>query len=183
MVVKPTWEPWDAQDGDLIIEIDPGMAFGTGTHETTAMCVSLIEAYYQGGTLLDVGTGSGILAIAAARLGAKDIVAVDIDPDAVRVAKENVAHNGLENAIDVRKGDLLQGLSQQFDFAVANILAPVICMLAAPLKKHLTPGGRFICSGIIAEAEPDVNKALLDAGYVIDEIRHKGDWVAFACHV
>ncbi len=182
MVVKPTWEPWDAQDGDLIIEIDPGMAFGTGTHETTAMCVSLIEAYYQGGTLLDVGTGSGILAIAAARLGAKGIVAVDIDPDAVRVAKENVAHNGLDAMIDVRKGDLLQGLSQRFDFAVANILAPVICMLAAPLKKHLTPGGRFICSGIIAEAEPDVNKALLDAGYTIDEIRHKGDWVAFACH-
>ena len=158
------------------------MAFGTGTHETTAMCVGLIEKYYKGGTLLDVGTGSGILAIAAARLGADDVVAVDIDPDAVRVAKENVAHNGLEKAIDVRKGDLLQGLSQQFDFAVANILAPVICMLAAPLKKHLTPGGIFVCSGIIAEAEQDVNDALLKAGYTIDEVQHKGDWVAFACH-
>ena len=182
MVVKPTWEPWDTQPGDLIIEIDPGMAFGTGTHETTAMCVGLIEKYYQGGTLLDVGTGSGILAIAAARLGAKGIVAVDIDPDAVRVARENVSHNGLEEAIEVKKGDLLQGLSQQFDFAVANILAPVICMLAAPLKAHLTPGGRFVCSGIIAEAEKDVHDALLAAGYVIDEICHKGDWVAFACH-
>ena len=96
MVVKPTWEHWDAQPGDLIIEIDPGMAFGTGTHETTAMCVGLIEKYYRGGTLLDVGTGSGILAIAAARLGAENVVAVDIDPDAVRVAKENVIHNGLE---------------------------------------------------------------------------------------
>lgn len=183
MVVKPTWEPWDAQAGDLIIEIDPGMAFGTGTHETTAMCVGLIEKYYQGGALLDVGTGSGILAIAAARLGAKGIVAVDIDPDAVRVAKENVAHNGLSDAIDVREGDLLQGLSQRFQFAVANILAPVICMLAAPLKAHLLPGGRFICSGIIAEAEADVNDALLAAGYQIDEIQHKGDWVAFACHI
>ena len=182
MVVKPTWEPWDTQEGDLIIEIDPGMAFGTGTHETTAMCVGLIEKYYQGGTLLDVGTGSGILAIAAARLGAKGIVAVDIDPDAVRVAKENVEHNGLLDAIDVREGDLLQGLSQRFHFAVANILAPVICMLAAPLKNHLMPGGRFICSGIIAEAEGDVHDALLAAGYVIDEIQHKGDWVAFACH-
>ena len=183
MVVKPTWEPWDTQDGYLIIEIDPGMAFGTGTHETTSICVSLIEKYYQGGTLLDVGTGSGILAIAAARLGAQGIVAVDIDPDAVRVAKENVTHNGLDSAIEVRKGDLLQGLSQRFDFAAANILAPVICMLAAPLKAHLTPGGRFICSGIIAEAEPDVNEALLKAGYVVDEIVHKGDWVAFACHI
>lgn len=183
MVVKPTWEPWDTQAGDLIIEIDPGMAFGTGTHETTAMCVGLIEKYYQGGSLLDVGTGSGILAIAAARLGAKGIVAVDIDPDAVRVAQENVAHNGLTDAIDVREGDLLQGLSQRFQFAVANILAPVICMLAAPLKAHLLPGGKFICSGIIAEAESDVNEALLAAGYTIDEIQHKGDWVAFACHV
>lgn len=183
MVVKPTWEEWEAREGDLIIEIDPGMAFGTGTHETTAMCVGLIEKYYRGGTLLDVGTGSGILAIAAARLGAKDVVAVDIDPDAVRVAKENVLHNGLEDAIDVRKGDLLQGLSRQFDFAVANILAPVICMLAAPLKKHLLPGGIFVCSGIIAEAETDVNSALLAAGYIIDEIRHQGDWVAFACHI
>lgn len=183
MVVKPTWESWDMQEGDLMIEIDPGMAFGTGTHETTAMCVGLIEKYYQGGALLDVGTGSGILAIAAARLGAKGIVAVDIDPDAVRVARENVAHNGLTGAIDVREGDLLQGLSQRFQFAVANILAPVICMLAAPLKAHLLPGGRFVCSGIIAEAEGDVNGALLAAGYQIDEIQHKGDWVAFACHI
>ena len=145
------------------------------------MCVGMIEQYYRGGTLLDVGTGSGILAIAAARLGARDIVAVDIDPDAVRVARENVAHNGLEPFIEVRKGDLLQGLSQRFDFAVANILAPVICMLAAPLKAHLTPGGRFVCSGIIAEAEAEVNAALLSAGYHIDEICRKGDWVAFAC--
>ncbi|MBE5787774.1 MAG: 50S ribosomal protein L11 methyltransferase [Clostridiales bacterium] len=183
MVVKPTWEPFDLKPDDLLIEIDPGMAFGTGTHETTAMCVGLIEKYYQGGTLLDVGTGSGILAIAAARLGAKGIVAVDIDPDAVRVAIENVEHNGLADAIEVREGDLLQGLSQRFHFAVANILAPVICMLAAPLKNHLMPGGKFICSGIIAEAEEDVNTALLSAGYIIDEIQHKGDWVAFACHV
>ena len=183
LVIKPSWESWEEQPGDLVIELDPGMAFGTGTHETTAMCVGLIEKYYRGGSLLDVGTGSGILAIAAARLGAMGIVAVDIDPDAVRVARENVAHNGLTEATAVRQGDLLQGLSQRFDFAVANILAPVICMLAAPLKKHLTPGGRFICSGIIAEAEADVNEALLAAGYGIDEIQHKGDWVAFACHV
>ena len=181
MVVKPTWEPWDAQPGDLIIEIDPGMAFGTGTHETTAMCVQLIEKYYRGGSLLDVGTGSGILAIAAARLGATGIVAVDIDPDAVRVARENVKHNGLSDAVEVVQGDLLRGLSRRFDFAVANILAPVICMLASPLRDHLSPGGHFICSGIIAEAEQEVRDALLSAGYAIDEITRKGDWTAFAC--
>ncbi len=183
MVVKPTWEDFDLQPDDLLIEIDPGMAFGTGTHETTAMCVQLIEKYYHQGSLLDVGTGSGILAIAAARLGAQDIYAVDIDPDAVRVAKENVEHNGLEKVIEVQEGDLLQGLSRRFDFAVANILAPVICMLAAPLKKHLTANGCFVCSGIIKEAEQDVQDALLSAGYIIDEVCYKGDWVAFACHV
>ncbi len=183
MVVKPTWEDFDLLADDLLIEIDPGMAFGTGTHETTAMCVTLIEKYYRSGSLLDVGTGSGILAIAAARLGAQDIYAVDIDPDAVRVAKENVEHNGLENVIDVQQGDLLQGLHRRFDFAVANILAPVICMLAAPLKKHLTENGIFVCSGIIKEAENDVTEALLSAGYIIDEVCHQGDWVAFACHI
>lgn len=180
MVIKPTWEKWDAQPDDLIIELDPGMAFGTGTHETTAMCITLIEKYYAGGRILDVGTGSGILAIAAARLGAKDVIAVDIDPDAVRVAEENVAHNGLTSCIDVRVGDLLQGLNETFDFAVANILAPVICMLAAPLKNHLKKNGLFICSGIISEAEQDVLNALQDAGYAVLEVMHKNDWVAVA---
>lgn len=180
LVIKPTWETWDAQEGDLIIELDPGMAFGTGTHETTAMCITLIEKYYAGGKLLDVGTGSGILAIAAARLGATDTVAVDIDPDAVRVAQENVEHNGFSSVISVREGDLLQGLNEVFDFAVANILAPVICMLAAPLKNHLKPGSLFICSGIISEAENDVLAALAAAGYTVLEVIHKGDWVAIA---
>ena len=180
LVVKPTWESWDSQPGDLIIELDPGMAFGTGTHETTALCIELIEKYYAGGKLLDVGTGSGILAIAAALLGATDVTAVDIDPDAVRVAKENVEKNGLSGRISVREGDLLQGLSEVFDFAAANILAPVICMLAGPLTRHLRPGGLFVCSGIIEEAAPEVEKALLAAGYQILDSRTKGDWHAFA---
>ena len=156
------------------------VSFGTGTHETTALCIELIERYYRGGKLLDVGTGSGILAIAAALLGATDVVAVDIDPDAVRVAKENVEKNGLSDRIAVREGDLLQGLSERFDFAAANILAPVIQMLAAPLTRHLNPGGLFVCSGIIEEAAPDVEKALLDAGYEILESKTRGDWHAFA---
>ena len=180
LVIRPSWETWDEQPGDIVIVLDPGMAFGTGTHETTAMCTEMIEQYYRGGKLLDVGTGSGILAIAAARLGAQDCLAVDIDPDAVRVAKENVARCGVEKQVRVREGDLLQGLNETFDFAVANILAPVICMLAAPLRHHLTPGALFVCSGIIAEAEEDVNTALKEAGYEILETRRKGDWVAFA---
>ena len=180
LVVKPTWESWDRKPGDLIIEIDPGMAFGTGTHETTALCIELIEKYYAGGKLLDVGTGSGILAIAAALLGATDVTAVDIDPDAVRVAEENVEMNGLADRITVREGDLLEGLRERFDFAAANILAPVICTLAGPLTRHLNPGGLFVCSGIIEEAAGDVEQALLDAGYEILDSRARGDWHAFA---
>lgn len=180
LVIKPSWETWEAEEGDIVIELDPGMAFGTGTHETTAMCTEMIEQYYHGGKLLDVGTGSGILAIAAAKLGASDCLGVDIDPDAVRVAVENVQRCGVEKAVRIREGDLLQGLNEVFDFAVANILAPVICMLAKPLRNHLRPGSLFVCSGIIAEAEGDVHDALLEAGYEILEVRHKNDWVAFA---
>ncbi len=180
LVIKPSWETWEESEGDLVVEMDPGMAFGTGTHETTALCVEMIETYYQGGTFLDVGTGSGILAICAAKLGAKDLTAVDIDPDAVAVAKENVERNGLHGVIDVREGDLIEGLDRHFDFAAANILAPIICVLAAPLYQQLTPGALFICSGILLEQEDEVRKALLSAGFTVLEVRHKKDWVAFA---
>ena len=180
LVVKPSWEKWDAQPGDLIVEMDPGMAFGTGTHETTALCVEMMEEYYRGGRLVDVGTGSGILAIAAARLGAEKITAVDIDPDAVRVARENAALNGLADRIDVRQGDLIEGLDETFDFAVANILAPIIKILLAPLYRHLTPGALFRCSGILAELAEDVAQAVQAAGYTLLEVRHKNDWVALA---
>ncbi len=137
LVVKPSWETWDAGPEDRIIELDPGMAFGTGTHETTAMCVEMIEKHYTGGSVLDVGTGSGILAIAAARLGARSVLGVDIDPMAVKVARENVEKNGLTDVIDIREGDLVKGLDNvKCDFAVANILADVIALLAGPLKKQ-----------------------------------------------
>lgn len=180
LVIKPSWEHWDAEEGDLIIELDPGMAFGTGTHETTAMCVEMIEDYYRGETLLDVGTGSGILAIAAARLGAKHAVGVDIDPDAVKAAVENVARCHVEESVEIRLGDLTKGLKETFGFAVANILAPAICILCGPLREHLLPGSTFVCSGIIAEAENDVKEALEKNGYTLLETRHKGDWVAIA---
>ena len=156
------------------------MAFGTGTHETTALCIELIERYYRGGRLMDIGTGSGILAIAAALLGARDVYAIDIDEDAVRVARENVRQNCLEDAITVEKGDLLKGVRGTYDFAAANILAPVICMLATPLSDYLTPGGTFVCSGIIREKRDDVYNALIQAGYRILDERSRGDWCAFA---
>ena len=184
LVIKPSWENWNAAPGDLIIELDPGMAFGTGTHETTAMCVEMIEKHYHGGKVLDVGTGSGILAIAAARLGADSVLGVDIDPMAVRVAQENVEKNGLSREIDIRQGDLVAGLDNvQCEFAVANILADVIALLAAPLKAHLTANATFVCSGILKEREQDVVDVLTRNGYRLFDRMQKGDWVALAAHL
>ena len=179
LVVKPTWEPYEKQPGDKIIELDPGMAFGTGTHETTALCLSLLEDYVApGARMMDVGTGSGILAIGAALLGATDTLAIDIDPVAVRVAKENVAQNKLDQKIRVVEGDLTREVSDTFDLCTANILADVIIMLANPLKDRLKPGGVFICSGIIREREQDVLDGLTAAGYTLLDKQYRGEWVA-----
>ena len=179
LVVKPTWEPYAPKPGDRVIEIDPGMAFGSGTHETTGMCLELLEEAVHGGErVIDVGTGSGILAIGAALLGAKDVLAIDIDPTAVKVARENVAHNHLEQTVTTVEGNLLEKVDAQCEVCVANIIADVICMFAAPLNDHIIPGGLVICSGIIKEREQDVTGALLAAGYTILDIRRKGEWVA-----
>ena len=180
LVVQPTWEEYAAQPGDVVIHLDPGLAFGTGTHETTALCAELIEKHYAGGTVLDVGTGSGILAIAAAKLGAEDVLAIDIDPLAVRTAQENVDKNGLGERVTVRLGDLLEGAIGPYEFAVANILADVIIMLSDPLRQALKAGGIFVCSGIIRDREEDVRRALLQNNYEIIDTRHRGEWVAFA---
>ena len=178
LVVKPTWEPWDRQSGDLVIEMDPGMAFGSGTHETTGLCLELLEECVHGGRVIDVGTGSGILAIGAALLGAEDVLAIDIDPDAVRVAEENIAHNGLSGRIRAVQGNLLDSSDAVCDVCVANIIADVIIGFAAPLRAHIAPGGTFICSGIIREREEDVLSALRSAGYTVEDVRRRGEWVA-----
>ncbi|MGN0754010.1 MAG: 50S ribosomal protein L11 methyltransferase [Aristaeellaceae bacterium] len=181
LVVKPTWEHYDAQENDLVMEIDPGMAFGSGTHETTGMCLALLEDVMLRQpvkSVIDVGTGSGILAIGSAMLGAKDVLAIDIDPTAVKVARENVAHNGLQHVIRAVEGNLLESTDGVCEVCVANIIADVICMFAKPLIPHIVPGGLFICSGIIKEREQDVVNALNEANYTILEIRRKGEWVA-----
>ena len=179
MVVKPGWEHFQPEEGDHIIEIDPGMAFGTGTHETTGMCVELIEEYVKPGmTVIDIGTGTGILAIAAAHMGAKDVLATDLDAMAVKVATENVAKNGFADTIRTRCGDLLEAVYETADVVVANIIADVIRMLAAPVRAHIVPGGRFICSGIARERKDEVVQALMDAGYQHLDIREKGEWAA-----
>ena len=179
MLIKPGWCDCAVEPGDKVIEIDPGMAFGTGTHETTGMCVELVEKYVRpGSTDIDVGTGTGILAIAAAHMGAKDVLATDLDTMAVKVATENVAKNGFADTIRTRCGDLLEAVDETADVVVANIIADVIRMLAAPVRAHILPGGRFICSGIARERKDEVVQALMDAGYQHLDIREKGEWAA-----
>ncbi len=179
LVVKPTWEKYEPQAGDRIIQMDPGMAFGAGTHETTGLCLALLEEYMKPGMrVMDVGTGSGILAIGAALLGAADVLAIDIDPVAVKVAKENVVQNGLEGGVRVMEGDLVRDVQDTFDLCLANILADVICFLSVPLKEKIRKGGTFICSGIIRDREQDVLDALQAAGYAVIEKQYRGEWVA-----
>lgn len=180
LVVKPSWEDYQAEKQDLVMELDPGMAFGTGSHETTALCVELIEQYAAGGSFLDIGTGSGILSIAAAKLGVQPITAVDIDPVAVEVARENVRRNGLDKKITVIQGDLTQGLDGVYDMAVANILADVILILLPSLRLVLKPGGIFLCSGVIKDREQDVLDGLQQWGYTVLTTRQKKDWCAIA---
>lgn len=180
LVIKPSWEPYTASPEDLVIEIDPGMAFGSGTHETTGMCLSLLEDVIKGGEeIIDVGTGSGILAIGAALLGAGHVLAVDIDPDAVKVAQENVIHNHVEQVVSVQQGNLLDRVSDTCDICVANIISDIIISFAAPLMSHIRPGGLFICSGIVAQRSDEVMKALQDAGYEILRKVSRGEWTAF----
>ena len=181
MVIKPSWEHIDTRPGDHIIEIDPGMAFGTGTHETTGMCVRLVEKYVESGQeVVDIGTGTGILAIAAAHMGAEHVLATDLDAVAVRVAAENVKINGFEGAIDVRCGDLLEVVDERADVVIANIIADVIIGLAAPVKPHIAKGGIFICSGIAVNRLEDVLSALNDAGYQVLDTLIEGEWAAVA---
>lgn len=181
IVVKPSWEPYEPFPEDLVIEMDPGMAFGTGTHETTYMCLQMLERYVRPGSVcIDVGTGTGILAIAAAKLGARDVLAIDLDEQAVAVAKENIRKNGMEQVVHAQAGDLLKDSVGKADVIVANIIADVICALCGPAKAHICPGGAFICSGIIREREEDVLRALRQAGYAVDCRIARGEWVCLS---
>ena len=180
LVIKPTWETFEPDPDDKIIEIDPGMAFGSGTHETTGLCLSLLESCISGGEdVIDVGTGSGILAIGAALLGAGHVLAIDIDPDAVKVASANVEHNHVADIVSVQQGNLLDRVSSSCDICVANIISDVIIAFAAPLISHIRPGGLFICSGIVSSRGSEVFRALLDAGYEIIRQETRGEWTAF----
>ena len=181
MVVKPSWEDADVRPGDHVIEIDPGMAFGTGTHETTGMCVQLVEKYVKpGDRVIDIGTGTGILAIAAACMGARPVLATDLDAVAARVAAENAGINGFGDVIEVRCGDLLDVVQETGDVVIANIIADVIILLAGPVRARIADGGIFICSGISVERRQDVRDALIAANYEILDDLNQGEWCAMA---
>ncbi len=182
IVVVPSWRTYDARPGDAVLKLDPGMAFGTGQHETTRMCLEALErAVRPGMRVLDAGCGSGILSLAAAKLGARAVLAVDIDPDCVRVTDENARANGVERIVRAAQGSLggawpFDAQAAAFDVVVANIIARAIVELAAPLVEALAPGGRLIVSGVIGERESEVADALQAAGAQVASVRAMADW-------
>lgn len=185
IVVKPTWEKYERTGEELVIEIDPGMAFGTGTHPTTSLCVRLLEKYIEPekDTVLDVGCGSGILSVASVLLGAREVLAVDIDPVAVRISRENAKLNRLSGKITVMEGDLTKGLNEKADIVAANLMADLVIMLAKDVAAHLKRKSIYIPSGILIEKREEVSSALKECGFRILEVLEEGDWCAIAAQL
>lgn len=183
VIICPSWEDTRFDDKDIVVKLDPGSAFGTGTHETTSMCAELLDEIITPDTsVLDLGTGSGILAIIARKLGAGDVEAVDIDKLAVDVAIDNCANNGCPD-ITCYPGELSSVRKDKYDLIVANIIADVIAAIAADVPSRLAPDGLFICSGIINTKKDRVEKALVDAGFTIVKHQEKNDWQAYVCRL
>ena len=182
IVVKPTWCEYGADPDDIVLELDPGMAFGTGTHPTTALCVNLIEGYLKrGSSFLDVGTGSGILMISAAKLGAGLICGVDKDTVAVDVAAGNLKLNGFDSqSYSLSTGNLLEGIKAKYDFIVANIFTHVILELLDDLHRVLAQDGIFVCSGMFEKNKNLVVAKMKNMGFEILEIREREEWSAIA---
>ena len=186
IIIKPTWEEYEAQPKDIIVEMDPGMAFGTGTHETTQMCSILLDKYMRDECeVLDVGCGTGILSIIAAKLGASKVEAIDIDEVAVKVTKENISINKENSKINAFKG-ILSDLKQdnnKFDIVIANIIANVIIDLSSIIPYYLKKNSLFITSGIIKDRKQDVLDSCLNNGMTLIETLEMGEWVAmvFKC--
>lgn len=179
--IVPTWEDYTPVSSDeLIIELDPGMAFGTGTHPTTVMCVQALErTVNEGDTCVDVGTGTGVLSIAAAMLGASKVTALDLDEVAVQSAVLNIKLNKVHEVVNVSQNNLLDGIEGPADIVVANILAEVILRFTDDVAKVVKPGGYFIASGIIQQKKQQVREAIEKVDFTIQETLVMEDWVAF----
>lgn len=185
LVIRPTWRRHRARREDVVIALDPGMAFGTGLHPTTRLCLASLEPLAADGRLagarvLDVGCGSGILAIAAVRLGATSALGVDTDPIAVDATLANARRNRLGRRVRAREGSLPTG-EPPFDLVLANLIAGVLVALAAGLRDELRPGGWLVASGIFVDREREVRAAFEAAGLVVTERTAEGDWIALTC--
>ncbi|MGL4606320.1 MAG: 50S ribosomal protein L11 methyltransferase [Eubacteriaceae bacterium] len=178
LVIKPTWEEYVPNEDEIVINIDPGMAFGTGTHETTQLCAMRLEEYIKpGDVVLDIGCGTGVLSLIAGKLKAKKVVAVDFDTLAVQIAKENAELNALGNLVEIREGNLLDVIDEVADVIVANILAEAIVELSGIIKPYLKKDGIFISSGIILERLAGVLLALQKEDFKILHVEQMGEWV------
>ncbi len=177
IVVKPTWEDYEEKPGEVVVELDPGMAFGTGTHETTRMCIKALEKKVEKDTtVFDIGTGSGILSIAAAKLGAKHVVGVDLDPVAVESAKKNLEFNKVNN-IQILYGDLMEVVEGKANIVVANILADIIMFLSEGVRAFIEDEGYFIASGILNTQRDKVTDKLKALDFKIEEVMEDGEWI------
>ncbi|ONI39112.1 ribosomal protein L11 methyltransferase [Candidatus Epulonipiscium fishelsonii] len=182
IIIKPTWEHFINESNKIIVEMDPGMAFGTGTHETTEMCAELLEKYLSndkaGSLVIDIGTGSGILGIIATKLGAKKVIGVDIDPMAVKVATQNIMLNNVADKMTAVSGNLIEVLDTRADIVVSNIIADIIVSLASEVDSILNENGIWISSGIINTKKEKVVETILNTGWHIIEIEEKNEWIA-----
>lgn len=184
LVIKPSWIEYQEQPGDVIIDLDPGLAFGTGYHPTTYSCLEVLEELIRPGhSVLDVGTGSGILTIAAAKLGAAHITAVDIDGNAVRAAQKNFRRTGIADVVNAESGSIPSSATRgrTYDMAIANISARGIRLVSPAIPDLLAKGGIFVASGIIIDQHDEAVSAITDAGLKIDETRQREDWLTILC--
>lgn len=186
IIIKPTWEDYTPEADEIVVNMDPGMAFGTGTHETTQLCVTKLEEYIRPDDMvLDIGCGTGILSIIAGELGCRHVIGVDFDPVAVKVARENIALNNMEDKIEIREGNLLDVIAEdeKAEIIVANILAEAIIELARMIKPYLKEDGVFISSGIINDRLEAVLKTLNDEGFEVLNIEQMGEWNSVAARI
>ena len=182
IVIKTSWEQYESKDDEIVLEMDPGMAFGTGTHETTTLCIDALDRYLKGGeTVVDIGCGTGVLAVSALLLGAEIATAIDLDSNAVQIAKENAERNRVNHRMEVIHGNLLDQVYGQFDIAVANIIADVIIDLTKSIRRFLKPNGLFIASGIILDRLQDVLEEMEASGLELIEKKTKGEWAVVVC--
>ena len=181
LAVVPSWEEYDNKDNRTILHIDPGAAFGTGTHATTSLCLDMLQNYVDGDTeMLDIGCGSGILAVASVLLGAKNAVGVDIDAQSVKTARENAEINGVADKTEFIVGDLAKKVSGKYSVVCANIVADVVIRLLESVKNYMEENAVLIVSGIIDLRENDVLAAAEKHGFTVTEKRYKDNWCAFA---